>query len=236
MRQATTAPRSGRVLAAGAVTASALVTLVCSPAGHPAASAEVCPDVEVVFARGTTEPPGIGGFGQQFVDALRSDIGERSLDVYPVNYPASTDFPTAADGVVDASNHIRKTAASCPNTKMVLGGYSQGAAVMGYVTAAAVPAGFVPPSGLSGPMPAEVADHVAAVALLGKPSSTFLQAVGAPPLVIGPRYADKTIDLCAPADPICTPGGGNNHIQHMMYGMNGMMTQAADFAAQRVNG
>ena len=34
----------------------------------PSAAANPCPDVEVVFARGTTEPPGVGGVGQAFVD------------------------------------------------------------------------------------------------------------------------------------------------------------------------
>src|SRR4051812_39705474 len=61
------------------------------------ASAEPCPDVEVVFARGTSEAPGLGEVGEAFVEALRSRVGARSLDVYAVNYPASTDFPTAMD-------------------------------------------------------------------------------------------------------------------------------------------
>jgi cutinase len=46
----------------------------------PAATAP-CPDVEVVFARGTTEPPGVGGIGQAFVDSLRSRVGDRSVGV-----------------------------------------------------------------------------------------------------------------------------------------------------------
>ena len=36
-----------------------------------------CPDVEVVFARGTFEPPGVGATGQAFVDALRARLPER---------------------------------------------------------------------------------------------------------------------------------------------------------------
>src|ERR1700752_3037647 len=83
----------------------------------PSASAQPCPDVEVVFARGTTEDPGVGPTGQAFVDSLRARVGTKSMRVYPVNYPATTDFPTALDGIKDASAHVRSTAAACPNTQ-----------------------------------------------------------------------------------------------------------------------
>jgi cutinase len=215
------------VLAAALLSVSALWVTT----GPPSAAAG-CPDVDVVFARGTFEPPGIGQTGQQFVDALQSRLGGSPLDVYAVHYPASTDFPTAADGVIDASNHVRATAAGCPKTKMVLGGYSQGAAVAGYVTAPAIPEGYTLPKGITGPMPREVAKHVAAVALLGKPSQNFLNKIDAPPIVIGPSYAAKTIDLCAPRDPICSAGDDNG--AHQVYATNGMTTQAADFAAARL--
>ena len=94
----------------------------------PAAAADPCPDVEVVFARGTTEPPGVGGTGQAFVDSLRSQLGGRSVAVYAVDYPASRDFDTSTPaGASDASSHIQSMAANCSNTRLVLGGYSQGA-------------------------------------------------------------------------------------------------------------
>jgi hypothetical protein len=79
----------------------------------PLTSAEPCPDVKVVFARGTSEPPGLGGIGESFADSLRSHVGSKSLGVYPVNYPATTDFPTAIDGITDADNHVESMAASC---------------------------------------------------------------------------------------------------------------------------
>jgi len=201
----------------------------------PSASAAPCADVEVVFARGTFEAPGVGGVGQSFVDALRAKLGGKSVDVYPVNYPASLDFATAADGVIDASNKIRDTAAQCPNTKMVLGGYSQGAAVVAYTTEDAVPAGYTLPPGITGPMAPDVAKHVAAVALFGKPSSGFLQTIytGAPPITVGHLYSGKTSDNCIPEDPICSPTGTDNGA-HGLYGQNGMTDQAADFAAQHI--
>ena len=222
----------GRVFGVVAAASSALMGSV---AGIPTAAAEPCPDVQVIFARGTFEPAGVGVTGQAFVDALTGKLGGKSIDVYPVNYPASLDFATAADGVIDASNKIRDVAASCPNTKMVLGGYSQGAAVVAYTTEDSVPPGFNLPDGITGPMAPEVANHVAAVALFGKPSSGFLQMIytGAPPITVGKLYTGKTTDLCIPEDNVCSPTGTDNGA-HTLYAANGMTDQAADFAAHRV--
>lgn len=223
--------RAGRTLAALAAASSAIVGL---PVGTPSAAAASCPDVEVVFARGTNEPPGVGDTGQKFIDALRSRLGDRSVGVYAVNYPASLDFPTAADGVIDASSHVQSMAANCPATDMVLGGYSQGAAVIGYVTSDAVPAGYIPPAGITGPMPASVADHVAAVTLFGRPSNDFLNRFGAPPITIGGLYKDKTIDVCATGDPICSVEG-NDSGAHDLYASDGMDSQAVDFAMRHLD-
>lgn len=189
----------------------------------PVAQADPCPDIDVSFARGTNEPPGLGGTGQAFVDALKSDVGgTKSVSVYPVNYPATMDYSSALAGQADASAHVSEMAARCPATKMVLGGFSQGAGVMALLTAggaSAVPA---------------VADHVSAVALFGKPSANLLGSMNIPALVIGPLYANKTIDLCIDGDPICNGQVGSpDVITHLLYGINGMVAQAADFAAQR---
>jgi hypothetical protein len=210
----------------------------------PSASAEPCPDVEVVFARGTGEPPGVGGVGQALVDSLRSQVGDRSLGVYGVDYPASADFgnriefaKTVVDGVRDAGAHIQATAANCPKTRIVLGGYSQGAAVAGYVTANRIPDG-VPAeyvSQIPNPLPPSVADNVAAVTLIGRPSDRFLSDVGAPPIVIGPLYADKTTEVCATDDTICNGAGvGGPSFAHALYGVNGMVGEAAAFATSRL--
>ena len=216
--------------------------LLCAPI--PIAAAQPCPDVEAVFARGTGEPPGVGGIGEPFVDELRSAVGAKSLDVYPVNYEASSDFSdriqfaqSVVDGIRDAGGHIEATAANCPKTRIVLGGYSQGAAVAGFVTSASIPTGipaeyvqFLPK-----PMPPDVANHVAAVTLFGKPSAAWLQNYGAPAIVIGPLYAPKTLELCAAGDTICDgSAGGTPSIAHAEYPVNGMTTQAADFAASHL--
>ena len=80
-------------------------------------------------------------------------------------------------------------------------------------------------------MPADVADHVAAVALLGKPDQQFMQAIDSPPVTVGPLYAAKTIELCAPGDPICSDG--DDGAAHTSYTKIGMVDQAATYAAGR---
>ncbi|MCF6389291.1 cutinase family protein [Mycobacterium sp. MBM] len=193
-----------------------------------------CPDVEVVFARGTFEAPGVGATGQAFVDALTHRLGGQTVAVYGVNYPASLDFAAATAGIADASNRVESIAATCPDTKIVLGGYSQGAAVAGYTTFDTIPAGLALPQDI-GPMPASVASHVAAVALFGTPDNWFLNLVDheAPPVTVGAPYAAKTVQLCAQGDPVCFPGGLDRGA-HSAYKSNGMAQQAADFVADEL--
>ena len=218
--------------------AAMLVGSLAAPAqlsARAAAANDSCPNIEVVFARGTLEAPGVGATGQAFVDALNARVPGNTVDVYAVNYPASLDFGQAADGIIDASNKIEAVAASCPNTKLVLGGYSQGAAVAGYTTTDTVPAGLALPAGITGPMPPTIAPHVAAVVLFGTPDTWFLNLAdhNAPPITIGQLYAAKTLQLCATGDPVCFPGG-LDRAAHSSYKNNGMADQAADFVARQL--
>lgn len=183
------------------------------------ADADPCPDAEVVFARGTNEPAGVGAVGQAFVDSLRSQAPRRSIGVYPVNYPATDAFVSSSfAGAADARAHVENTVATCPDTRLVLGGYSQGAGVIDMATES---------------MPPRVADHVAAVVLFGNPESTFARTLGGGRLpTISPLYRPKTIDLCVPDDPICSEG--RNPAAHVAYIQSGMTNQAASFAAGRL--
>jgi cutinase len=233
---------AGRAALSAIFAALAVAAILVGSSAVPAswsaqasAADDSCANVEVVFARGTFEAPGVGATGQAFVDALSARLPGKTVDVYGVNYPASLSFGQAADGVADASNRVQTIAASCPDTKIVLGGYSQGAAVAGYTTTDTVPAGFALPAGISGPMPPAVASHVAAVVLFGTPDSWVLNLAdqSAPPISIGPLYTGKTLQLCATGDPVCFPGGLDRSA-HSSYKDNGMADQAADFAAHRL--
>ncbi|WP_308205438.1 cutinase family protein [Mycobacterium montefiorense] len=220
----------------GAAVMTTLATLLNAPLLIAPASAAACPDIEVTFARGTNEPPGVGTVGQQFIDALRSQVGGRSVGVYPVNYPAGEDFaPSASAGGSDIHAHVQSVVANCPNTKLVLGGYSLGAMAIDLATIARMPVvGLIPDL-----LTADEASHVAAVATFGNPSDRYL---GAPMSEVSPWYGAKAIDLCAPGDPVCTPGGAlalPSHDElfsavHLSYAQSGMPGQAASFAASHV--
>jgi cutinase len=193
--------------------------MLSTPVDIPSAAAEPCPDSEVVFARGTGEPPGVGGVGQAFIDSVKSQSAGHSVGVYPVNYPATDDYRNSAiAGAHDASAHVETVVANCPDTKIVLGGYSQGASVMGLS---------------SDSLPPRVADHVAAVALFGNPSSAYAGTLmGGPLPTLAPLYRAKSIDFCIPDDMICAEGG--NMVPHLLYASSGMPDEAAAFTVSRL--
>jgi cutinase len=204
------------------------ITPTATPRLLPAATAASCPDVEVVFARGRLEPPGNGTIGNAFVSALRSRVNGKSVGNYAVRYPADTQIDIGAN---DMSNHIQSMAASCPATRLVLGGYSLGAGVTDVVLAVPLPV-FT----FDRPLPAEMSDHIAAVALFGNGT----QWAG-PITNFSPVYHDRTIELCHGADPICNPAEPKtwqqNWPEHLAgaYVSAGMVNQAADFVAGRLN-
>ena len=175
--------------------------------------------------RGTGEPPGVGRVGEAFADSLRSRVVGTSVAVDGVEYPASHDFLRAIDGVNDAGVFIQNITVSCPQTKMVLGGYSQGAAVVDILAATGRTI-----LGFTSPLPDTVADHIAAVAVFGNPSNR----IGDPLTTLSPLYGSKAIDLCNGADPVCS--NGNDTAAHSLYVETGMTTQAAQFVTGRLKG
>ncbi len=214
--------RLSRLVVAGLLSAA----LVLAPATLISTASASCPDVEVVFARGRQESPGAGVVGNAFVSALRSRVN-RNVSLYPVRYPADNEVDVGAN---DMSAHVQSTINGCPNTRVVLGGYSLGAAVTDVVLAAPGPI-----FGFTNPLPPGADEHIAAVALFGNGS----QWVG-PITNFNPVYTDRTIDLCHGVDPICNPADphtwSDNWPQHAgsAYIQAGMVNQAADFVAGKL--
>jgi cutinase len=201
------ASRVRRLVAAALLGAAFVIVPAATPFSATTlipAASAACPGAEVVFARGREEPPGPGAVGDAFINSLRGKT-RVPIGVYGVNYPANISVDSGAN---DLSGHVQFMAKNCPNTREVLGGYSLGAEVVD------VALRRIPPG---------VDQHVAAVALFGNGTRG-----------IPPAYSNKTIDQCAPGDPIC--GRGLNWPSHLQpsYIDSGLVDQAAGFVAGKL--
>lgn len=189
---ATTAPSTG---GASRYTTGSSATDITSNTG--------CTELTVIFARGTSEGGNIGSIaGPPMFKQLLSDLGASSLTLQGVDYPADAagNANCGAAGGADMASKANAILSRCPNTKLALSGYSQGACVVHNA---------VQSQGLA-------ASKVAAVVLFGDPFNG--QSVGSVP-------ASKVLEICAPGDTICRGPAGS--AGHLSYGNNA--AQAATF-------
>lgn len=112
----------------------ALTTFLAGAMASPvAAPASGCAAVHIITARASTEAPGEGIIG-----AVVSNVVTRSTQTVSreaVDYPALL-FPydpSEQAGATAMKSLLAAKTAACPNTKIVLMGYSQGAQVSGDV-------------------------------------------------------------------------------------------------------
>ncbi|KAF4470964.1 cutinase precursor [Fusarium albosuccineum] len=90
-----------------------------------------CKDVTVIFARGTSELGNVGSVaGPPFFQALDEQLGSGKLAVQGVEYAASVGgIVQGGDkaGSEKMASLVTQAFEKCPNTKVVMSGYSQGA-------------------------------------------------------------------------------------------------------------
>ena len=189
-----------------------------------AGAAAGCSDVELVFARGTGEPQGLGIVGRPLAQALAAELPGKKVGSFAVVYAAASNQRSAGPGATNMSQHIASVAQTCPDTEFVIGGYSQGASVTNIAMG-------IRGAGTAGtPIPAALAGRVSAVVVFGNPLGLQRRTIAGSSPVFGP----KAKEFCNTGDPVC--GGGNNFAAHLAYPRNGSIQQAADFAAAKVNG
>ncbi|MEX5632560.1 cutinase family protein [Parafrankia sp. FMc2] len=186
------------------------------------ASAATCSDVDVVFARGSGELPGLGITGTPFVNSVKQGLTGKTVSSYAVNYAADIAQTSDGAGATDMTRHVRSVAASCPNTKFVLGGYSQGASVTD------ISIGIRTFLGSGETIPTELAPRVAAVVVFGNPLALFGQKI----TTASPLYGPKAKEFCNLGDPVCA--GGFNVFAHLTYGFDGSTANGASFAVSKV--
>ena len=92
-----------------------------------------CTALTVIYARGTSEGGNIGSIaGPSMFKQLLSDLGASSVTLQGVNYPADSagNANCGAAGGPQMASEVKSILARCPNTKIALSGYSQGACVV----------------------------------------------------------------------------------------------------------
>ncbi|KAK1703641.1 cutinase [Colletotrichum lupini] len=169
-----------------------------------------CADITVIFARGTTEPGNVGLVtGPPFFDALNQQRGTKTVSIQGVEYPATfAGFnKNGTEGVPSMANFINEAATKCPNTKIVMSGYSQGALVV---------------RSTANTLPAATMAKINSVLTFGDP--------GNPNAVTGAE--GKTKIICHENDAVCS--GGFITVDHLTYAEDA--DAAAQFVLQMASG
>ncbi|KAF3760528.1 family 5 carbohydrate esterase [Cryphonectria parasitica EP155] len=144
-----------------------------------------CRDVTVIYARGTDQEGNIGeptDVGPEFLDDLGVYVGINNLAAQGVNYSADvTGFEEGGDPTGSAlmANLTNLAYEQCPDTLLVLSGYSQGGQLV---------------HNAADLLSTEVTDFVAAVLIFGDPDDG--EDVGDIP-------SSKVHVICHPLDGIC---------------------------------
>ena len=209
------------VALAGGSYAPAGAVPTSTPDLTPDVAAVACSDIDVVFARGTGERPGVGFVGGPFVRALTSELSGRTVSTYAVDYAANTSQTSAGPGATDMSRHIRQVASSCPSTRFVIGGYSQGATVTD------IAVGIRTGSTSGTPIAAQDAPRVAAVVVFGNPLGLSRRTIAS----ASPTYGARSRDYCGTSDSVCGRYQANVSGGHLSYPFNGATSAGAAFAA-----
>jgi acetylxylan esterase len=223
--------------------ASGLATVAIVASNQASAAGADCADTHVITARGSTEAPGEGSTGAlvtQIVTASDQTVSRAAVD-----YPATlTNYArSSAQGVSALTTQLTRQVRQCPDQKIVLAGFSQGAHVVldvlggggGGVLGTTTP-----------PISPSIASHVAAVATFGDPRHVVNQ-----PFDLGtstrnglfPRsaaqlrtlagFANRIQAFCDSGDTFCDRG--LNVAVHSTY-LNRHQNDAAAFVLDKIGG
>ncbi|KAF4637362.1 hypothetical protein G7Y89_g711 [Cudoniella acicularis] len=166
-----------------------------------------CKAMTVVFARGTTETGNVGTLtGPPFFSSLSTAVGAQNLAVQGVDYPADIPgFLAGGDktGSTTMAQLIQQAMTQCPNTKVVMAGYSQGGQLV---------------HNAATQMSAATQAKVSSAIIFGDPDNGT---------AIGSISAAKTKVICHPTDNICMHGDAIL-AAHLTYSQNA--DEAAAFA------
>ncbi|KAI2785223.1 carbohydrate esterase family 5 protein [Daldinia loculata] len=212
---------------------------LAAPSGDVEAR-QSCAKLHVIGARETTVPQGFGS-SQAMIQLIQGAYPGTTSEA--IVYPAAggdaygSSVTAGIKAVVDQVSAFTK---KCPNTTVVMVGYSQGSQIMDDAFCGGPDGSSL--SGTAAPLPADVGNHVKAVIFMGDPRNVpglsynvgTAKAGGFAARPSGfqcPVYADRIKSYCDAEDPYCSNGNDAQHHQQyvQIYGQ-----QALAFVKQKV--
>lgn len=219
----------------------------CVAADDDAASTDqditACAAVHIITARASTEAPGEGITGA-LIDQI-IDTSNQSITRASVSYPATLNnyASSSAQGVTALKAQLTSQVQSCPNQKIVLAGYSQGAHVILDVLGGG---GGGSLGAATAPIATSISSHVVAAVSFGDPRHVVNQAFdlgssrrnGLFPRTNGQLqtlsgFAPKIEAFCDSNDTFCDSGFSTN--VHLTY-LNRYQNAATTFVIGKIGG
>ncbi|ROT41296.1 cutinase-domain-containing protein [Sodiomyces alkalinus F11] len=190
-----------------------------------------CPQIHIFGARETTVSPGYGSAGS-VVDSIRAAFPGATSEA--ITYPACggqsscggiSYGDSARQGTAAVAQAVNSFHQRCPNSQIVLVGYSQGGQIMDN----ALCGGTDPGSGITNPavpINASAVNAIKAAIFMGSPryrnglagnvGTCTAQGFASRPAGFVCPSADKLRNYCDAQDPYCCTGNDANH--HQAYG------------------
>jgi hypothetical protein len=205
--------------------------------------ATTCVDVAIITARASTEAPGEGITGALVTQIINSST--QNISRASVNYPATlTNYNSSSlQGINALKSQLTTEVQNCPNEKIVLLGYSQGAHVVLDVLGGGQGGSL---GTATAPVASNISSHVTAVATFGDPRHVTGQAFdlgtsttnglfprSSTQLTALKGFAPRIEAFCDANDEFCSSGNSLN--VHLTY-LNRYQTQAANFVLGKIGG
>jgi acetylxylan esterase len=205
--------------------------------------ATTCADVAIITARASTENPGEGITGALVTQIINSST--QNISRASVSYPATLNNynSSSLQGINALKSQLTTEVTNCPNEKIVLAGYSQGAHVVLDVLGGGQGGSL---GTATPPIASNISSHVTAVVTFGDPRHVTNQSFdlgtatrngrfprSATQLQVLSGFASRINAWCDANDTFCASGFSTQ--VHLTY-LNRYQNAAASFVLGKIGG
>lgn len=189
-----------------------------------------CPNIHIFGARETTLPQSNGfGTGASVISSIQQANSGQTVTTEAIVYPAAGGNSYASSvtaGIAAVASQVTAFNAKCPNSKIVMVGYSQGSQIMDDAFCGGPDQSSLNTTAFASQIPEAAGNMVAALIWMGDPrhvaglsynvgTATQGGFAARPAGFDCPDYASRIQSYCDSADPFCAKG--NDQATHQGY-------------------